>query len=179
MTLEDFLLTHTEYIKSIKDISYDKNHDIYLCDYLEKYISFDDFVKKYFVYGKLPSTPDMLIAKNNKIIFVEFKNQYEHRIDITKIHQKAIEGLLALYIICSKNNIDISSYQKNYIVVYKADNRNFLRQKFTNKFHKDNNSNSMILFNLDKLINRFYDNIATIICGNDFVDKIKEYGVQL
>lgn len=157
------------YKKSLKDISLDSANKISLCNYASPlFFSFDDIVKNKTHFKKTPKTFDTFVFFGNKLFCIEFKNSPPENITEKDVQDKAVEGLLSLFFILCKNNINIGNYKKYYFTIFKTSSSSEYMKRRT-----------QIKFGLDKFKGKFYDDILTIECGGEFMEKLKEVGIEL
>ena len=109
---------------TLQKISYDKNNKESLCNN-DSILFFDyDAIAEDNYSGDTAASPDVIYFKENKIIFIEFKNGKIKSKDKRKIKIKGIEGgFLILHKILSKeigecNFSDIININKEYYIVY-------------------------------------------------------------
>jgi len=155
--------------KNLCVISFDKTNQSALCDYAEPlFFSFDDIVKDKGYFLKEPKTFDTFIFHDDKLFCIEFKNSRPTKIDNREVQDKAIEGLLSLQMILCKNEVNIKDYKRFYFVIFKpANNRDYISQR------------TGIRFGLDKYKDKFFDGICTIECGDEFLSKLQQIGINL
>ena len=121
--------------KSLKDISWDKSNKVALVDSQHQFYCYDDIVGRFYRERKIedtedegkiesPRSADMILFKENSIIFIEFKNGRIDEKVKDNIKVKAVEGcLIAMYRIASKYKsdlsfIDIIKLKKSFILVF-------------------------------------------------------------
>ncbi|NLM04949.1 MAG: hypothetical protein GX214_08015 [Clostridiales bacterium] len=143
-------------IKSLKDISYDKENKEYLSNLETSCMSYDDVIKDICKKDSILefASPDAIFFKNDIVYFIEFKNakifdkyNKEYRM---KIKLKLVEGgCIGLYKLANLAGIavefsDIIKLKKKYLVVYNSDKatknanniRNHLRSKLAMQQYK-------------------------------------------
>lgn len=155
---ELFQLHFSHQLKSLKEISHDKENDQYLVDISDGHYSFDNIVDEYFVrsMGEIRKF-DAIMLENEKIYCVEFKNSTPRHVKNKEVKEKASEGYASLAKICHDNALCLNKYDLIYLVVYKAPNKT----DSINRIHSSINRNE-IKFGLEKYKNKFYNEILTI-----------------
>ncbi len=153
-----------EYISSLKNVSFDKEKSIYLCqDESVGVYDFDAIVKNIYPL-KQPSSYDALLIDNYKIFCIEFKNEKYSQITNSEVEKKLIDGKDILMEIFTKNNIPIDNYTFIYCVAYKNAEARWRRGI----------SKNTIQFGLEEYKGNYYDDIFT----NDvafFTNEYKKY----
>lgn len=104
---------------SLKNISYDKNNSLYLCNCNTERFDFDFFVKDYFNHP-IPSSVDTILfdEKNKELYLIEFKNQKCSDIDNNEIKKKISDSIKILKNIAKKCNVRFNEYSLYVGVVY-------------------------------------------------------------
>ncbi len=115
-------------LQSIEKISWDFQNEISIVELEHQYYSYDQIAEKIYEGKNSPKKPDMIIFKNDTLVFVEFKNGKIHSKDKDQIKVKAIEGcFLVLHELISKygeQDVDfteIINLKKSYVLVYNED----------------------------------------------------------
>lgn len=113
------------FLHPLNQISRDTENEISMINRPNRFHNYDSIARKLYKESTKPKTPDMILFKNNTIIFVEFKNG---KVDKDEIKLKAIEGgfiilhrLVSLYCpegISDIEFMDIVRLRKYYILVY-------------------------------------------------------------
>jgi len=106
-------------LNDLKNISYDKSKNEYLCNCQSKRLDFDLFVENYCSHP-LPSSVDTVLfdEKAKKLYLVEFKNQKCSDIDNNEIRKKiedTIRILKELSILC---NVNFENYDIFVAIIY-------------------------------------------------------------
>jgi hypothetical protein len=153
---------YQESLTSLKNSSYDKQNDIYLCQSNMEVVDFDALTLKLYPQ-KQPSSYDTLIIEEDKkeLFCVEFKNQEKADINRQKLHKKVIDSDTTLKKIYNENNIKKSSYKHKLCIVYKKD------EQFAYRRFRDN----IIHFGLQEYKPKYIDEIIT----NDIIFFQKEF----
>ncbi len=158
-----FKSQYKDYLSSLKETSFDKEKNEYLCQDTTQYVyDFDKIVKDKFP-AKQPSSYDALLLSrgNNTIYCIEFKNQKYSDIDREKIAKKLQNGKDILKNIFYKNRIPLTDYRFIFCVVYKNTASRWRRGIEKNE----------IQFELAEYKGRYFDDIYT----NDVQFFTKEY----
>ncbi len=159
-----FKIQFREYISSLKEISFDKENNIYLCnDSSIDVYDFDAIVKKLYP-TKQPSSYDALLIDNKRIFCIEFKNEKYADVKNAEVEKKLKNGKEILSTIFNNNNIQIDNYSFIYCVAYKNTEARWRRGI----------SKNSIQFGLEQFKNSYYDEIYT----NDiqfFTNEYKKY----
>lgn len=148
--------------KSLKETSFDKKNEIYLCQSNMQVFDFDCIVKILYP-NKQPASYDTLIVnQKNKLVYcVEFKNQEPSDIDNNNIQNKLINGKDILIDLCKQNSVQQDLYTFIYCVVFKKNKEGY----------RNGIKNSTIRFNLEQYKKQYFDEIIT----NDIVFFTKEF----
>jgi len=106
-------------LNSLKNISYDKDKNEYLCNCQSERLDFDFFVENYCSHP-FPSSVDTVLfdEKIKKLYLVEFKNQKCNDIDNKKIRKKVKDTINILKKLSSICNINFNSYDIFVAIVY-------------------------------------------------------------
>jgi len=161
-----FLSKFKPFISTLKETSFDKDNQVYLCkDEIQKVYDFDKIVKELYP-SKQPASYDALIIENKNIYCIEFKNRKANIIkkDSAQIQKKLLNGKEVLNQIFLNNNIGIKNYEFIYCVAYKNDKDKWRRRIEQNK----------IQFGLEEYKGEYFDEIYT----NDiqfFTNEYKKY----
>lgn len=166
----NILQSRTEpYFKTLKEISFDTENNIYMChDDQNHYCSFDDLIKNEHPQ-KQPASPDVLMYKNDTIFMVEFKNQKISDISNENIHNKLQKGKEVLLSLLHECNIQRKEYKFVFCVIYKNNSRRWQQgiAKNTIKFglekYKDNLFDEIFTNDID-WFKKQYNNIFGIAC---------------
>jgi len=162
--------SYSKYFDTLKNTSYDKENDSYMCHSSMKVLNFDDLTKNNYP-KKQPSSFDALLYDEDekRAYCVEFKNQDKAKINNIEIQNKLIDGRETLDNILREGNVAKSNYTFIFCVVFKANKKHY---KYRNKIELKS-----IYFSLEKYTNKF-DKIIT----NDidfFTNKfIKKYNCE-
>lgn len=154
----------SSYQKTLKEISFDKTNEVYLCnDEQNVYCDFDSYVKDQFP-SKQPASPDTLMFIEDTIFMVEFKNQKPADIDPENIRTKLEKGKAVLLDLLRNCNIAQKDYKFVFCVVHKNNERRW----------QQGIAKNTIQFGLEKYKNVLFDEIFT----NDidwFKNQYKKY----
>ena len=150
-----FLKTHSCFISTFKETSYDTSNDVPLCqDALNSVINFDAIVEnRYPNAQQRPKSFDALYIDGVDIYCVEFKNQKPSCISSTDIREKLEEGKKELDTLLSNENIQKNDYDFTYCVVY----QNCLEPRERYKC----DIKAKILFDLSKYKGKLVKNVIT------------------
>jgi len=161
-----FLSKFKSFISTLKETSFDKNNQVYLCnDEIQKVYDFDEIIKKLYPL-KQPASYDALVIDNKNIYCIEFKNQKANIIkkDSAQIQKKLLNGKEALKNIFLQYNMGIKDYNFIYCVAYKNNTDKWRRKIERNR----------IQFGLEEYKGKYFDEIYT----NDiqfFTNEYKKY----
>ncbi|MDC3418716.1 hypothetical protein [Aquibacillus salsiterrae] len=165
----------SSYKKSVTELSKDSANDEELCNSDKEYIDYDQVIEDLYMSEDVLPTPDLVTIKDNKVIYVEFKNGKIDNKEKKKLKFKGIEGgFIALYDITSKYHAEITFneiqlIEKEYYVVYNS-NKNSQSRVGKMKAHLEG---QQIRFGLKKYQGTFFSKIETM--SNDrFIEKIEE-----
>jgi hypothetical protein len=161
-----FLSKFKPFISTLKNTSFDKDNQVYLCnDMVQKVYDFDAIIKKLYPL-KQPASYDALIIDNQNIYCIEFKNQKSKIIkkDTKQIHKKLLNGYEALKEIFHTYNIGMKEYQFIYCVAYQNNKDKWRRGIERNK----------IQFGLEEYKGQYFDKIYTNDI-NFFTHEYKKY----
>ncbi len=157
--IEIFKKKFNHQLKTLKEISFDKDNKETLVSIYDKHFSFDNIVDEYFG-GKEHNRVqkfDAIIFKNDKIYCIEFKNSTPRKINNKEVKSKASEGYASLSKICHDEMICLKKYKLFYLVIYKTPNIEPNRNKIGNELIKNK-----IKFGLEKYKGKFYEDVETI-----------------
>lgn len=142
-----------QYITTIHDASFDPDNNEYVSNLNNQCLGYDDMIKDYYKGTEIICSADVVWIKQDKIIFIEFKNG--EKIDRHQIKLKGIEGgYIGLFDLVRKidNTItfdDVVSLPKSYAVVYNVSNKRKIHAHISAKF------------GLKKYENIFFEKVAT------------------
>lgn len=177
-----------KYLQPLSQISKDPANDEIMIDRSTMFHNYDKIAEEAYNIGddkdhdensnadrndeKKPKTPDMILFKNNTILFVEFKNGKIKEKTKWDMKLKAIEGgFIVLYKIIVKYGrkdkaeidfLDIVKLRKHYIVVYNEGNHKKKGEK-TSDYHQSVKKN-ICRFGLLKYRKTFFDEVETYTC---------------
>lgn len=143
---------------TLRDTSYDKNNQEYLCkdESTPHVYDFDAYVQERFEYP-IPASPDAILIHGKNFYFIEFKNQ--NPVDINRdkdqLQRKFQAGITILQDLLQ--GFSARDCQYNFCVVFK----NQPRPPYMDSRHIQN---SVVKFGLDELnkkSNDFYHRIVT------------------
>jgi hypothetical protein len=160
---------------SIKNLSFDKDNKVFLCNYKNKFLNFEEIVK---LKNKkeLPKAVDMLYINDEKkeIWFVEFKNMDKNKVEKNKkydVKRKILDSLIFFYEICCQENI-FCDYKKNYFVVYKCDYKDIHDELYSYVEELE------IYFELEEIKNKFLDEVITQCCDFFLKEFTKRFNIK-
>lgn len=110
------------YLSTLKNTSFDKNNEVYLCQSDKEVVDFDDFTQKTkdFNFKSSKSCDAVYLPKDmNEVYCIEFKNQPYSIIDGERIKGKYVDSLTNLGTMLEKENINAKNYKFYFFVVYK------------------------------------------------------------
>lgn len=148
--------------KSLKELSEDTANSEYMTESTMEAIDFDTVKESYTRKLKLPMTNafsvDAILCKDNKIIFIEFKNGFMEKATIQNVHNKVRDSLLILNAI---TNINVCTTQKEaeFILVYN-ERKNNSKKNITNSIMKKAKK-EMILFGLHRFETLYFKDVHT------------------
>ena len=151
---------------TLKNTSYDKENNIYLCNSSMSVIDFDDVTQKLYP-KKQPSSYDSIIIeeKDKKVFYIEFKNQDKTDISNKILHNKVKCSDETILNICKTNNIKKDNYNYVLCIVYKTTNTKYQYRRF---------EKNTIHFELRQYIPKYFGKIIT----NDIEFFKKEFNKQ-
>lgn len=123
------------YGATLKETSYDKENEKFLCQSQEKVISFDKYMQD--KKEKYKKSFDALCFKNDTIYCIEFKNQKYSEISSQEIKEKYIDGLSELNKIFEGKNLRICEYMFCLYVVFKNPNNNEAMTQYRKRFKEE------------------------------------------
>lgn len=115
-----FKKRYSKYLDTLKNTSYDKNNQEYLCLKEDKVINFEKLSLE-LNNNKGIKRIDALFCKENKLFLVEFKNQKPHYIEAKEIIKKFEDSINLLKDLFKNINIAFSDYKINLYLVMKDD----------------------------------------------------------
>jgi hypothetical protein len=139
---------------SLKNTSYDKEHNIFMCQSPMEVINFDKLTEHNANGKKLPKSFDALICdeEEKKAYCIEFKNQEKSIVNNKSLQEKMIEGKNTLDRIMAQNKVQRKNYQFIFCVAYKPNPNHYrYRRKIEER---------TIYFNLERQEHTF-DKIIT------------------
>ena len=149
---------------TLKDTSFDDEHQEYLCqDTTQRVYDFDKIIKTKYPL-KQPASYDSLLISGNIIYCIEFKNQKYADIDRQQIIKKLTNGKDVIDVIFGENSIPKREYKFIYCVAYK---------NAVTKWRRGITKNT-IQFELEEYKGQYFDEIYT----NDvqfFTHEYKKY----
>ncbi len=116
---------------TLKETSYDKENDQYLCQSSMRVLDFDAVTKKIYP-KKQPASYDALISIEVKkeIFYVEFKNQKKSNIKNKEIKKKVVDSHQTLKTISSKHHVRLKDYKRILCVVYQQEKALYRYRRF-------------------------------------------------
>ena len=147
---------YSNHFNTLKNTSYDKNNDTYLCNSTLDVLDFDGLTKSLNPH-KQPSSFDCLLCneEEKKVYCVEFKNQEKSMINNKELHNKLKDGKSSLDGILHQHNISKDNYDFIFCVAFKASKMHY---KYRRKIEL-----TSIYFNLEKYSDKFDDIITNDI----------------
>lgn len=148
--------------KSLKELSEDTANSEYMTESTMEAIDFDTVKESYTRKLKLPMSNafsvDAILCKDNKIIFIEFKNGFMEKATIQNVHDKVRDSLLILNAI---TDINVCTTQKEaeFILVYN-ERKNNSKKNITNSIMKKAKK-EMILFGLHRFETLYFKDVHT------------------
>lgn len=94
-TLKDFLASELAGCEStLRATSYDKHNKVHLCDdeTTSPVYDFDAYIKRKHSSELTPASPDAILLQDNKVFFIEFKNQPQRNICTSPMQNKFVRG---------------------------------------------------------------------------------------
>lgn len=123
------------YGATLKETSYDKENEKFLCQSQEKVINFDEYMQS--KREKYKKSFDALYFKNDTIYCIEFKNQKHSEISSQEIKNKYIDGLSELNKIFESKNLRICEYMFYLYVAFKNPSNNEAMTQYHIRFKKE------------------------------------------
>ncbi|CAM3544206.1 hypothetical protein HEGA106846_03755 [Helicobacter ganmani] len=120
---------------TLKETSYDKENENFLCQSQEKVISFDKYMQS--KREKYKKSFDALYFKNDTIYCVEFKNQKHSEISSQEIKNKYIDGLSELDKVFKSKNLKTSDYKFYLYVVFKNPSNDGAMTQYRKRFKEE------------------------------------------
>jgi len=138
---------------TLKETSYDKENDYYLCQSSMQVIDFDAVTKELYPQ-KQPSSYDALlpIEVQKEIFYIEFKNQKTSKIKNQEIQKKVIDSYQTLKTLSSKHHIGLKEYRRVLCIVYQQERSLYRYRRF-----KEN----VIHFDLQQYEGKYFDDVIT------------------
>ena len=148
---------------TLKNTSYDKDKDVFMCESSMQVVDFDSLTKKLYA-TKQPSSYDALLIEEdvNDIFCIEFKNQKYADIKNKNIRKKVTDNTTTLQKIYKENSISKQQYTHKLCIVYKRDKTQHRYRRF-----KEN----IVRFGLEDFIGRGVNSVIT----NDIVFFQREF----
>lgn len=107
-----------DYTDTLKNISYDKNNDKYMCNSEIEVFNFDSYKEK--TYKNKKSFDGLYLNLNdNEVYCLEFKNQKTCDINSKDIQGKYEDGIEILVNLLRSNNINIKKYKFYFFVIFR------------------------------------------------------------
>lgn len=138
---------------TLKNTSYDKDNNVFMCESSMQVVDFDSVTKKLYS-TKQPSSYDALLIEEDisSIFCVEFKNQKYADIKNQNIRKKVIDSTTTLQKIYKENSISKRQYTNKLCIVYKRDETQYKYRRF-----KEN----IVRFGLEDFIGKGIDSVIT------------------
>jgi len=109
----------SECLNTLKNISYDKENQVFLCNCDTKRIDFDKLTDKYCPHPNPPSVDTIIFNKiDKKIYLIEFKNQKCSNINNEEIKRKVESSINVLKDLAKKCNVNFKDYLIYVGIVY-------------------------------------------------------------
>ena len=159
-----------KFLKPIKNLSFDKDNKISLCNFENAFLDFEEIVKLK-KSKELPKAVDMLFLSNKtkEIWFVEFKNRSKNDVKKYDVKRKILDSLIAFYELFDKKLC--CEYEKKYFVVYKCEED--VHFELYSEFE-----DREIYFDLKEIKNKFLEEVITDCC-KVFLDVFNNrYGIK-
>lgn len=126
-----FKQKYKQYEDTLKNTSYDKDNDEYLCSKENKVINFDTLSLK-FNKEKGKKRVDALFEKNKELFLVEFKNQKQSDIDKEDIKGKFKDSLNLLERLFNELNLSFRDFEIHlYLVMEEASGSGVYKAHFS------------------------------------------------
>jgi len=138
---------------TLKNTSYDKENNLFMCKSSMHVIDFDRVTKKLYPV-KQPSSYDALLIEEeiSNIFCIEFKNQKYANIKNQEIRKKVIDSTVTLQKIYKENDISKKRYTHKLCIVYKRDETQYRYRRF---------QENIVRFGLEDFIGRGVDSVIT------------------
>lgn len=148
--------------KSLKELSKDTANSEYMTESSLDAIDFDTVKESYTHKLKLSRanafSVDAILCKNNKIIFIEFKNGFMEKSTIQNVHNKIRDSLLLCNAI-TDINVRTTQKEAEFILVYN-ERKNNSKKNITNSIMKKAKK-EMILFGLQRFETLYFKDVHT------------------
>jgi len=170
-TLKEFLAQALAGCEStLRATSYDKHNREYLCDdeTTTPVYDFDRYIEREYSSGLTPASPDAILLRDDKVYFVEFKNQPQRNIRTSPMQNKFARGTEVLKELVASFELQKAVF--HFCVVYK----NSPQARYFNPQHIESNVVRFGLEELNKDHGSFYDHVIT-----DEVDFYIEHFAEL
>lgn len=110
-----------DYTDTLKNISYDKNNNEYMCNSEIEVFNFDSYKEK--TYKNKKSFDGLYLNLNdNEVYCLEFKNQKTCNINNQDIQGQYEDGIEILFDLLRSNNINIKEYKFYFFVIFSNSN---------------------------------------------------------
>lgn len=119
-----------DYTDTLKNISYDKNNDKYMCNSEIEVFNFDSYKEKTKTYKNKKSFDGLYLNLNdNEVYCLEFKNQETCNINNKDIQGKYKDGIEILVDLLRNNNINIKEYKFYFFVIFSNSSEKFIQYR--------------------------------------------------
>lgn len=144
---------YLESLDSLKNTSYDKENNIYMCQSNMEVIDFDKLTLLLYP-NKQPSSYDTLLIEETQkdIFYIEFKNQKVADVNNTKLQKKVIDSDQTIVKICTENKVKKKDYRFILCVVSKQEKGEYRYRRFKDK---------VVHYGLDIFKGKYFDQIIT------------------
>lgn len=162
--------------RSLRELSEDSANSEYMTESIMEAIDFDtvkeNYARKLGIALNSAFSVDAILCKNNKIIFIEFKNGMIEKAITQNIQNKIRDSLLILNAI---TDINVCTTQKEaeFILVYN-ERKNNSKKNITNSIMKKAKK-EMILFGLQRFETLYFKDVHTYT-KQEFKQYIKNLG---
>ncbi|MCW1360034.1 hypothetical protein [Campylobacter sp. CCS1377] len=119
---------YNQYEDTLKNTSYDKENDKYLCLKENRVINFENLSLS-LETNKGVKKVDALFCQTNNVFLVEFKNQKQSNVDKQEIIQKFKDSIILLKKLFKENNIAFKNYIIYLYLVIKDGNNSQIYKK--------------------------------------------------
>lgn len=145
-------------LTTLKETSYDKQNNEYLCHSDFPAYDFDCITDKLYHPNKKPRSFDALIVLESRLYCIEFKNQLPSKIVNSEIQEKLQDSQETLRELFTKYNIQKNDYDFVFFVVYKKSEGRSDFGRLNNHLNETENK-----FNLEKKLKTYFkkNNIIT------------------